>query len=186
MNLKELSLFITDPLIVDVKESSQHILANRFMEKHGLTVEANQKSALVEEPSENYADEDRVALVYEGEFKKGILVIYTGKGLSEQNTEFLLKVLQAVGCSLGDIALVSEQALEGTGLKSLESLAPNKVLVFGRINHPLMQWRKENYEVYSQAESTEYFYADELDEFTDNIPLKKKLWTSLQVLFNIK
>jgi hypothetical protein len=186
MNLKELSLFITEPLVVDVKELSQHRLASRIVEKHGKADETSPGDEMVGEPAEEYSEAKQLSLTYEGEYKKGILVIHRGRELSEETTDFLLKVLQAVGCSLRDIALVSEAALEGTSMESIESISPNKILVFGKITHPLMQWRKENYETHSLEEGAEYFYADELEEFANNIPLKKKLWTSLQVLFNIK
>ncbi|WP_114751325.1 hypothetical protein [Pleomorphovibrio marinus] len=181
MNLKELSLFITEPLVVDSEELSQRLLANRLVKRHADSPGLDENK--LEEPQEEYPEEDS-ELVFEGEFQKGILVIYQGTGLSEETTGFLLKILQAVGCSLKDIALLSDQGLMGKSLDTIEIMAPNKVLVFGRVNHPIMNLKKSNYEIH--AEGAEYFFADELGELEKNIPLKKKLWASLQVLFNIK
>lgn len=120
---------------------------------------------------------------YEGGFKQRVLIIYQGNELGTEAREFLMKVLGAVGCSLKDVALVSSDHLEELPENSIQQLHPQKCLVFGRVNHPIMKEKTQNYEIINGE--PEYFFGDDLEDLKDDIPLKKKLWSSLQVLFHI-
>lgn len=143
-------------------------------------LEQRQELSLVEEDSDN----ESVSLIYEGGFEKGVLVIYLGKSLDINLHEFLFKILNAVGCSLKDIALASSESLESTSLQGLMSMNPNKIILFGNLRHDIMMNKKSNYEIINQ-EGIEYLFADDLKILFENINLKKLLWNELQVLFNI-
>jgi GMP synthase PP-ATPase subunit len=58
------------------------------------------------------------------------------------------------------------------------------MVLFGTLHHPLMKLKKENYRI--MQEPLEYFFADELEELEKNVALKRKLWDTLQVFFNVK
>src|SRR5690606_38546462 len=98
--------------------------------------------------------------------------------------EFLMRILGAVGCSLKDVAMVSTNHIHELPTECISQLNPNKCLVFGSLNHPIMKWKTKNYEVISGEAA--YLFADPLEELSANVQLKKNLWTCLQVLFNIK
>lgn len=174
-----------------------HTRGNEFMEK--LTLE--QLSLILEEdlfviPSDGIGHSSPVEnppatppkhelqeIRYEGGFKKRVLIIYQGSELGTDAREFLMKVLGAVGCSLKDVALASSNLLEELPENCIQQLHPQKCLVFGRINHPIMKEKTQNYEIINGE--FEYYFGDDLEDLKDDIPLKKKLWSSLQVLFHI-
>ena len=64
------------------------------------------------------------------------------------------------------------------------SLEKRIVLKFGRIKHPINALPAHAYEVYSD-EGTEYLFADALSVISETKELKRKLWNSLQVVFNL-
>ncbi|WP_373522621.1 hypothetical protein [Aquiflexum sp.] len=142
--------------------------------------EQNQELSLVEEDSDN----ESLNLDYEGGFGKGVLIVYQGKTLDPNLHELLFKILNAVGCSLKDIALASSEAMESTSLTNVMSMNPNKIIVFGNFRHDIMMHKKSNYEIINY-EGVEYLFADDLKILFENTNLKKSLWTELQVLFNI-
>jgi hypothetical protein len=47
-----------------------------------------------------------------------------------------------------------------------------------------MTRKKNNYEITQEGE-IEYLFADDLGQISENVALKKSLWSALQVLFNI-
>jgi hypothetical protein len=142
--------------------------------------EQKQELSLVEEDS----DGGSVDLEYEGGFEKGVLVVYQGNSLSPELHALLFKILNAVGCSLKDIALASSDSLESTPLSDVMAMNPNKIILFGNFRHDIMIQKKSNYEIINH-EGVEYLFADDLKILFENINLKKSLWNELQVLFNI-
>lgn len=180
MNLLELSLLLDQDLVViqDEFKKQQPGAVPRLQEKDPFG------ASVQEMPSVDEYQEELVKIKYEGNFGKGVLVIYQGNHLEEGHREFLMKILGAVGCSLKDVALMPSDHVLELPSGSLSRLNPSKVLVFGSFNHALMKFKKENYEC--SGEETVYFFADDLGDLADNQKLKKELWKGLQVLFNIK
>ena len=164
LNLAQLSLILEEDLFVlsddDIKDSSAAENLNTT-------------------PPNN----DVPGIEYEGGFKQRVLIIYQGDQLGTEVREFLMKVLGAVGCSLKDVALVSSDHLQELPESSIQQLHPQKCLIFGRVNHPIMKEKTQNYEIIHGE--TEYYFGDDLEDLKDDIPMKKKLWSSLQVLFHI-
>lgn len=185
MNLKELSLFLTDEIFVLQEEVREKLAVNKIASKLDLSSTTTDSSVSSEPETPAIAKEhDPEPIPYEGEFKKSILVIYQGDELKESNRAFLFKVFSAVNLSLKDIALVSELSLKGSNEDPLEQLNPEKMILFGTIYHPLMGMKKENYTIVQ--EPLDYFFADDLDGLEMNVSLKRKLWDTLQIFFNIK
>ncbi|MEX2567062.1 MAG: hypothetical protein WD431_14050 [Cyclobacteriaceae bacterium] len=193
MNLKEISLYLTEDIYVIQEELKQKQLAEKFTSQYGQEETKDQNhsekasTSKVEEPLsdlEKKEDFDPEPINFEGEFKKGILIIYQGKELSALNREFLMKILQAIPLSLKDIALLSEKNLLANGQDPVAQLNPNKMIIFGNFHHPIMRLKRENYQI--QQDRVECFYADEFEEIQNSTPLKRKLWSTLQLFFNIK
>ncbi|MDO6436320.1 hypothetical protein Q4534_02825 [Cyclobacterium sp. 1_MG-2023] len=184
MNLKELSLFLTDEIFVLQEEVKEKLTVNKIASRLDLGSSPSPEVATEPEAPAIVKEHDPEPIPYEGEFKQSILVIYQGDELKESSRAFLLKIFSAVNLSLKDIALVSELSLKGSNEDPLEQLNPEKMILFGTIYHPLMGMKKENYQI--TQESIGYFFADDLDTLEKNVPLKRKLWDTLQVFFNIK
>lgn len=143
-------------------------------------LEPKQELSIVEEASRN----ESLDLEYEGGFEKGVLVVYQGNSLDPDLHALLFKILNAVGCSLKDIALASSVSMESTTLPNVMAMNPNKIIVFGNFRHDIMMHKKTTYEIINE-EGVEYLFADDLKILFENINLKKSLWSELQVLFNI-
>lgn len=119
-----------------------------------------------------------------GEFSKGVLVLHEEAQLSPEVMDMLVKMINAVGHSMTEVGLVSSEQLESRSMEELLALNPHIVLKFGRIKHSINALPVHAYEIFSEHE-TEYLFADSLTVISEDKNLKKKLWTSLQVLFNI-
>ncbi|MCR9014889.1 hypothetical protein [Aquiflexum gelatinilyticum] len=148
---------------------------------------AKRQNVLLEEnpiAQQEEFEEEAVALEYEGGFEKGILVIYEGKSLESNLSDYLFKILGAVSCSLKDIALASSENTEKTSMASISALNPNRIIVFGKVRHEIMMSVKKTYEVH-QEDEIEYLFADDLKQISESLDLRKALWKELQVLFNI-
>ncbi|MEX2512389.1 MAG: hypothetical protein WD398_05750 [Cyclobacteriaceae bacterium] len=193
MNLKEISLYLTEDIYVINGEMQQKQLAEKFTSQYGLeeTEEHNLSDTVstpkVEEPVSDLEKKEALApepIKFEGEFKKGILIIYQGKELSALSREFLMKILLAIPLSLKDIALLSENSLLTHEKDPVAQLNPDKMIVFGNFHHPIMKLKKENYHI--QQDQIECFFADDFEELQNSTPLKRKLWSTLQLFFNIK
>lgn len=124
-------------------------------------------------------------LSYEGNFEKGVLVVHLGEQLSQPLSSLLLKILDAVGCSLKDIALIGATALETVPIQSIYDMDPNKIIVFGSLRHELMSVKPGNYQIIQHG-GIEYLFADDIKVIAEDQQLKRELWNELQVLFNIK
>lgn len=177
MSLHHLGLFL-DADIVLLKEESQKLASSINDEKEDF-------SQLKEQEIRQELAEDDLELVYEGNFEKGVLVIYEGSHLEPALREFLFKILQAVNCSLKDVALSSSESVAEVPMPIIQAMSANKVVVFGKLQHDLMNSKKHPYEI-TQEEGVEYMFVDSVQEILDNQALKKTLWNKLQVLFNIK
>lgn len=119
-----------------------------------------------------------------GNFTKGVLILHEETELSAEVMEMLVKMINACGHSMNEVGLVASENLEGRSMEEFQSLNAHTVLKFGRISHPINAVPARPYEVYSENE-TEYLFADSLSMIGEDVNLKKKLWTSLQVLFNL-
>ncbi len=182
MNLKEISLFLTEPIVLIPEEVSKGVIFS-FSDISSAESVSSKEDLTDMDTEENEIQELDIA-AYEGNFQKGVLILYQGSGLSGASQTFLMNILKAVNHSLKDIALISETALLNGHPDSITRLNPQNILIFGKLNHTIMQRKKENYIIVQDNHAC--LYADDLREIEANKPLKLKLWTALQVLFNIK
>lgn len=125
---------------------------------------------------------------YIGKNQKHILI-----GVSKNDTDiineyelsFLTSVLTACKLSFADVAIVKWPAVERDHTELLETLESKTVLLFNidpinfglPINFPTFQIQPHN--------KRTYLHAPSLLEIENNIDLKKRLWTSLKILFNV-
>jgi len=189
LNLWHLSLILDQDLVVIPEDIQKYKLSEQLKEKHAAmepTVGMN-PSALIppaeqDKPEKEYA-EKRIKIAYEGNFQKGILILFQGQQLEDLHREFLMKILGAVGCSLKDVALVPAENIQNHSPSSIDELNPHKCLVFGTISHSIMTYKTASYETIPGE--TEYFFADDLENLANSTDLKRKLWKGLQILFNI-
>ena len=188
LNLHELSLLLDQDIVVIQEDARKHHLKDKLKAMHGPEQKDPPLLSAPEIPEKapvgDEYQEELLQFKYEGNFDKGVLVIYQGNNLEPSHREFLMKILGAVGCSLKDVALMSSDHVLELPSGGLGRLNPHKLLVFGSFNHELMKFKKVNYAC--TGEETVYFFADDLGDLADNIHLKKELWKGLQVLFNIK
>lgn len=182
MNLKEISLFITEPIVlIPEKIDTQKSIDST---KTLITIDNKVK----DDSKDSRGLEDDIpeleTAIYEGNFQKGLLILYQGKELPTDSQVFLMSILKAVNHSLKDIALISEDAIRNGHPDSITQLNPRNILIFGKLNHSIMKMKNDDYAIIQ--EDYTYLFADELKELQANKPLKIKLWSALQVLFNIK
>lgn len=184
LTLQQLSLILDQDIILVKDEAKKLLLAKHLKNKQGAFSEVDRDiqidTALVEEPIE----EEVPKITFEGNFEKQILVIFQGTTLESSLKEFLMNVLGAAGCSLQDVALASSEHLLELPPQSIEQLRPKLCMVFGTLNHPVMQVKTSNYEVIKKE--TTYFFTDTLKDLNENVTLKRNLWNGIQVLFQIK
>lgn len=119
-----------------------------------------------------------------GNFEKGVLILHEEESLKPEVMDMLVKMINAVGHSMNEVGLLNSASLEGRTMEDFKNLNAHTVLKFGRIKHPVNSVLTTTYEVYSEDE-TEYLSADALSVIAEDKNLKKKLWTALQILFNI-
>lgn len=175
-SIHHLSLFLDTPIYVLPEEKEQYLSTGQ--------VAAAADQIPMEEENPAIVAEEIQELAYDGNFEKGVLVAFDSIELSGELKELLFKILDAVGCSLKDIALCNEGTINGASAAQVDALNPAKVIVFGRVNHPLMHHKKENYQV-EMVEDTAYLFADSLDQINTSKELKKALWATLKTLFNV-
>lgn len=119
-----------------------------------------------------------------GDFSKGVLILHEEDTLQPEVMEMLVKMIKACGHSMTEVGMVASSILENRSMAELQNLNAHIILKFGRIKHPINALSSARYEVFSENE-TEYLFADSLSEISEDKVLKVKLWTSLQVLFNL-
>ncbi|QDH81619.1 hypothetical protein FKX85_17530 [Echinicola soli] len=189
MDIDKLGFFIEEDIFLIPEDAQEILLADKFKD---FTEDISKENPAI--PADNPADSPQEqpdnetvsspSLVYDGDFEKGLLVIHQDDPLGEELKAFLLKILRAVSYSLKDIALVSASQVAGLPPEAVQQLNPHKILVFGRLSHPMIQLKEANYEVTSDDE-IEYLFADSLPVIFEEQDLKKQLWKSLQAFFNI-
>lgn len=174
VNLHELGMFIDSEVYIIKEEISSLTSKNSFKFVSTSTPEAFEEDSIAEE----------FDLIYEGNFEKGILVIYEGSHLEPDLREFLFNILGAVKCSLKDIALSSSESIEEVSQSKIDALAPNKILVFGKLRHPIFQIKQQDYEIKNEA-GIEYLFSNDLSAIFSNKEFKKSLWNKLKILFGV-
>lgn len=131
---------------------------------------------------------EKPAPAYIGMNKKNILIIVSNGNtgiISEYELNFLNNVLTACKLNLADVAIVNWDVAETNQLELLTNLEPVTILLFNvdpvtlglPINFPHFQIQAHNKKIYLHAPS--------LLEIENNIDLKKRLWGSLKLLFNV-
>ncbi|AWW29000.1 hypothetical protein DN752_01975 [Echinicola strongylocentroti] len=191
MDIDKLGFFIEEDIFLIPEDAKEILLADKFKdysddlpEDHSTASESLSDGSSPEQAQPNEESGASVALTYEGDFEKSLLVIHQDSPLSEELKGFLLKILRAVSYSLKDIALVSASQVSSLPVNTVQQLNPHKILVFGSLNHPIIQQKENNYEISSDGE-VEYLFADSLPVIFEDQNLKKNLWNSLQAFFNI-
>lgn len=182
MNLKEISLFLTEPILL-IPEKISKQLHTDIPDISGNVILSTEELPSDQNREENDIQELDIAS-YEGNFQKGLLILYQGSELSEESQTFLMNILKAVNHSLKDIALISEAYLLNGHPDSITRLNPRNMLIFGRLNHPIMKIKKEDYVIIQ--DDYPCLFAGDLKEVEANKSHKIKLWTALQILFDIK
>ena len=119
-----------------------------------------------------------------GNFTKGILILHEESELSAEVMDMLVKMINACGHSMAEVGMVSSEHLENRTMEDFQALNAHVILKFGRIKHPVNAISAQPYEVLAEDE-TEYLFADALSVIAEDVTLKKKLWKSLQILFNL-
>jgi hypothetical protein len=161
---------------------SQGIRETQSVEKSAdLSAETGEKSNLPEEvQSAPVLDPIQVR----GNFTKGILVIHEESSLNSEVMDMLVKMLNACGHSMTEVGLLAAESLENRSMEDFQALNAHVVLKFGRVKHPVNQLPFTPYEIHTEGE-TEYLFADALSSISEDKTLKRQLWTTLQLLFNL-
>ncbi len=123
-----------------------------------------------------------------GNFKKGVLILVKYEDvlyLPEKEFAFLTNILSACKLSMDDIGILNIQINAIADFQSLIKKLPcNIILMFGisstEIGVPMLI---PNYQVQTYNEHT-FLSALTLATLEQDVAEKKKLWTSLQKLFN--
>lgn len=119
-----------------------------------------------------------------GNFTKGIAILHEESELAAEVMDMLVKMINACGHSMNEVGMVSSEVLGNRSMEDFLSLNAHVVLKFGRIKHPVNAIAATPYEIHSVGE-TEYLFADALTVISEDKNLKRKLWNSLQILFNL-
>lgn len=119
-----------------------------------------------------------------GNFTKGILVLHEESNLNSEVMDMLVKMLNACGHSMTEVGLLAAESLENRSMEDFQALNAHVVLKFGRVKHPINQLPITPYEIHTEGE-TEYLFADALTSISEDKTLKRQLWTTLQLLFNL-
>ena len=119
-----------------------------------------------------------------GNFTKGILVVHEESNLNSDVMDMLVKMLNACGHSMTEVGLLAAESLENRSMEDFQALNAHVVLKFGRVKHPINQLPITPYEIHTEGE-TEYLFADALTSISEDKTLKRQLWTTLQLLFNL-
>lgn len=146
-----------------------------------LSAETGEKSNLPEEV-QSFPVLDPIQV--RGNFTKGILVIHEESSLNSEVMDMLVKMLNACGHSMTEVGLLAAESLENRSMEDFQALNAHVVLKFGRVKHPVNQLPFTPYEIHTEGE-TEYLFADALSSISEDKTLKRQLWTTLQLLFNL-
>jgi hypothetical protein len=122
-----------------------------------------------------------LALNYKGGNTKEIAVIITDDSnefLNNRDETLLLNILNAIGLSLDDVAVIN-QHISGTTWQ--DQLDYNKVLVFG-ILPSTYGFKTDHYNI-QQKEDAQWLFSDSLFGLANDNELKGKLWGKLKEMF---
>jgi len=125
-----------------------------------------------------------VPLIVQGNFTKGILILHEEAQLNPEVMDMLVKMLNACGHSMNEVGMLSSEKLQTSSMEDFQALNAHVVLKFGRIKHPVNHFPFASYDIHTEEE-TEYLFADSLTSISEDKLLKRKLWTALQLLFNL-
>ena len=194
-SLESLSAFLEEPIFL-LEADQKRIAASLQVsgENEALPVEEQQVAF---SSSENTATDSLTPvdqeiklesveepILIKGNFSKGILVIHEEANLNAEVMDMLVKMLNACGHSMSEVGLLAAENLENRSMEEFKALNAHVVLKFGRIKHPINQLPINSYEIHTEEE-TEYLFADALTSISEDRTLKRQLWTSLQLLFNL-
>ncbi|MFN3996514.1 hypothetical protein [Algoriphagus sp.] len=169
-SIQELQSLLTEEIYL-IPEDREAILA-QLSGKSGIAQEVTNNEPIIE------------PIPIRGNFTKGILILHEEDVLQSEVMDMLVNMIKAVGHSMNEVGMVSSEVLEGRSMEEFYSINAHIVLKFGRIKHPINALFDQFYEVHSESE-TEFLFADSLSQIFEDKKLKVKLWTSLQVLFNL-
>ena len=194
-SLESLSAFLEEPIFL--LEEDQKRLAESLQVSGGKEAMSAVEQPVAFSSSENTAtdaltpidQETKLESVEEpipikGNFSKGILVIHEETNLNTEVMDMLVKMLNACGHSMSEVGLLAAENLENRSLEEFKALNAHVVLKFGRIKHPINQLPINSYEIHTEEE-TEYLFADALTSIAEDKGLKRQLWGTLQLLFNL-
>ena len=178
--LAQLEIQAQNTLSTNPKETAARATPDKRAEKSVPTFVSIPETKL-QVPAEEIIPEP---IFIRGDFSKGVLILHEEETLAAEVMEMLVKMIKACGHSMTEVGMVASAQLENRSMEEFQNLNAHTVLKFGRIKHPINAIPAQRYEVYAENE-TEYLFADSLSEISEDKNLKVKLWTSLQVLFNL-
>lgn len=123
-------------------------------------------------------------LLVQGNFSQGILILHEESKLNEEVMDMLVKMLHACGHSMSEVGMLSSDKIQNSSMEDFQGLNAHVVVKFGRIKHPINHLPFAAYDIHTEGE-TEYLFADALSAIAEDKLLKRKLWTALQLLFNL-
>jgi hypothetical protein len=188
-SLANLQSFIDEPLFL-LPEDRRTLEAALFgtdtsletsIEKQGIDL-PNELEAIATAPSAT--DFTPEPLIVQGNFTKGILILHEETKLNEEVMDMLVKMLNACGHSMNEVGMLSSEKIQNSSMEDFQGLNAHVVLKFGRIKHPVNNLPFAAYDIHTEGE-TEYLFADALSTIAEDKQLKRKLWTALQLLFNL-
>jgi len=193
-SLESLQTFLEDSIFLlpeDQKKIEQSLFGTSESQVGNKTVFVEKSTDLNTETPEksNLPEEVQSAPVLDpiqvrGNFTKGILVLHEESSLNSEVMDMLVKMLNACGHSMTEVGLLAAESLENRSMEDFQALNAHVVLKFGRVKHPLNQLPVTPYEIHTEGE-TEYLFADALTSISEDKTLKRQLWTTLQLLFNL-
>lgn len=193
-SLETLQTFLEDPIFL-LPEDQEKIKQSLFgslesqVVKETTTLEKTADWGSETTEKSNLSKEVQSAPVIDpiqvrGNFTKGILVIHEESSLNSDVMDMLVKMLNACGHSMTEVGLLAAESLENRSMEDFQALNAHVVLKFGRVKHPINQLPIQLYEIHTEGE-TEYLFADALSSISEDKGLKRQLWTTLQLLFNL-
>jgi hypothetical protein len=193
-SLESLQTFLEDSIFLlpeDQKKIEQSLFGTSEIQvaKEIVAVEKSANLSAETPEKSNLPDEVQSAPISDpiqvrGNFTKGILVVHEESNLNSDVMDMLVKMLNACGHSMTEVGLLAAESLENRSMEDFQALNAHVVLKFGRVKHPINQLPITPYEIHTEGE-TEYLFADALTSISEDKTLKRQLWTTLQLLFNL-
>lgn len=171
-----LPFFITEPVFLLKEDRLPTETKTEVAAEPKPKVETVEKPAAVEVSSSSSKTENEAAATEPvALLSKNPIGVVVQHGINEEEKAFIMKVLSAVQLKPTDIDLIEQQV-------TIEQLAAyEKIIDFG--NGLVQQTTK--YKI-TQHQTIKLLVGDRAGEIAQNVELKKKLWTALQELFELK